>query len=147
MKKNIMANLVTVLIRFFMGFPLFVGADLFLEETGPSVTPTTRGSSLVPCGRTGIGQKPCTFDDFIKLAKNIMDFLLIKVAIPLATLGIAYAGLKYVMVGANPNGIKEAETIFKDTLWGLAIAFSSWLIVKFFLSLGDTSLFSMYFQF
>ena len=47
-------------------------------------------AGLVPCG--GAGETSCNFDMFIVLAKNVIDFLIFVLAMPLAAILFAYAG-------------------------------------------------------
>ncbi|HYC83533.1 MAG TPA: pilin [Candidatus Paceibacterota bacterium] len=84
---------------------------------------------LIPCGKDAL--KPCTFGDLITLGNNIIDFLLKVLALPLAIITIAWAGLKYTFRGSNPGERGKANMMLKNTIIGLVLALSSFLIVKF----------------
>lgn len=98
---------------------------LFFLLTPFLVSAQTAG--LVPCGNEG--QSACTFYDIFKLIGNIIEFLLLTVAVPLCALVITWSGIQLAL---HPNEA-QFKTEKKNVLWGavlgLFLAFSSYLIV------------------
>lgn len=89
---------------------------------------------LVQCGR-GLSAPPeqqrlCTTCDLFRTGKNIIDFILIGLTPPVATLMIIIGGLMILLGGARPNLIQTGKKIFWDTIIGLVIIFSSWMITN-----------------
>lgn len=82
---------------------------------------------LVPCNGTTV---PCTFNKIIELIKNIVNFLLFGLAVPLAAISFAIAGVMILTAGDNPGQVERAKEIFWNVVIGLAVALSAWLIVK-----------------
>lgn len=80
---------------------------------------------LVPCD--GIA---CNLCDVGELMQKVIDFMIVGLAIPLAALMFAYAGVLYVTAGANPTRVGKAHKIFKNVLIGFLIAISGWLIIN-----------------
>ncbi len=80
-------------------------------------------SGLVPCTDN------CTFNDIFKLIGNIIEFLLLVVAVPLCALVITWQGIQLVL---HPNEARF-KTESKNVLWGavlgLFLALASYLIV------------------
>lgn len=81
--------------------------------------------SLIPC--TG---PDCNFEKFIQLIQNVIDFLLVSIAVPLAMILFAYAGWLYMSASGDPGKITQGHTIFKNVLIGLVIALAAWLVVS-----------------
>lgn len=86
---------------------------------------------LVPCG--GTGQEPCTQCDFLKLGKNLVDFILLFIVPVAGTLLITIAGFMILLGGANPALISKGKSIFWSVIIGIVIISTSWLIVNFLL--------------
>ncbi len=80
---------------------------------------------LVPCDGPD-----CGFYDFIQLAKNIINFLMFTVAVPVATLLFMWAGFKYLTAGDDMGQVKKAHGIFVNVFTGLLIALGAWLVVN-----------------
>lgn len=89
------------------------------------------GQGLVVCGNTT--GDPCTFDKLIEEVQVVLNFLIFKVAAPLAAVMFAYAGFLYVTNAGNENRIKEAHEIFWNVFIGLVIALAAWLTINFIL--------------
>lgn len=100
-----------------------------------AVNGTPAPSGLIPCGNAT--QAQCTFDDLIKLAQNVINFLIFDIAAPIAAVMFAYAGFLWVTNGGNESQITQAKGIFWGVFWGFVIALAAWLtinmIVNFFL--------------
>lgn len=94
--------------------------------------------SLIPCGCDTGGTpgvvdpaEQCTFDDFIVLAQNVINFLIFKIAAPLAAIMFAYAGYLYLTNRGNEAQVKQAHDVFTYVLIGLIVALAAWLTVNF----------------
>jgi len=85
-------------------------------------------AGLVPCG--GVGEDPCEFKHLVILVNNIINDLLLMVAIPLAAVMFMYAGYKMITAGGVESKITEAKKIIWGVLWGLLFAFGAWVLVK-----------------
>lgn len=93
---------------------------------GVAFTAEARG--LIPCG--GAGEPLCTFNFFIQLIRNVINFLLVSIAIPLAMILFAYAGWLYMSAGGDPGKISQGHQIFRNVVVGLVLALAAWLIVN-----------------
>lgn len=94
---------------------------------------------LIQCGlQPGEGILPeytldCTECDFLKLFKNIIDFILFFVVPIIGTLLILISGFMILLGGAVPATISRGKKIFWNVLIGIVIILTSWLIVNFVL--------------
>ena len=86
---------------------------------------------LVVCGNTP--DNPCDFEKLIEQVQVVLDFLIFKIASPLAAVMFAYAGYLYVTNMGNESKIKEAHEIFWNVFLGLTMALAAWLVVNFIL--------------
>ena len=84
-------------------------------------------TGLVPCGNEG--QEPCDFNSFLLLIHNGIKFLLFDLAVPIAAIMFAYAGVLLVTTGSS-EGKTKAKNIFTNTVIGLAVAAGAWLIIN-----------------
>ena len=83
---------------------------------------------LIPCG--GSGQPACTFNHLIQLIQNIINFLIVSIAIPLAMILFAYAGWLYMSAGGDSGKISQGHQIFRNVIFGLVLALAAWLIIN-----------------
>jgi hypothetical protein len=87
-------------------------------------------SGLIPCG-TVANPAPCDFNSFMALINTIINFVLFKMAVPIAAIMFAYAGFKMVTAGGEAaHARSEAKEIFTNTLFGLILAVAAWLIIS-----------------
>ncbi len=95
---------------------------------------------LITCGAVDGNAEtggPCNFNELIATANNIIEFLLIYFATPLAAIIFAYAGFLYLFSGGSENNVTKAKGMMKNMIIGYVIALSAWLIVRTILmSLG-----------
>ena len=84
---------------------------------------------LVPCG-TSANPTECNRCDLFKLAKNIIDFVLIGLMPPAAAILFVWGGFLILMGGAVPANISKGKDIFWNTAIGVAIILASWLITN-----------------
>ena len=101
------------------------------------------GGGLIPCGLTNKELKrdasgnvtggqinvPCTFDHALILINNVVNFLLFKLAVPLAAIVFVYAGVQMLLSGGSSEGMQKAKSAFTTTAIGLILAVASWLII------------------
>ncbi|MEK7118693.1 MAG: hypothetical protein AAB869_03720 [Patescibacteria group bacterium] len=109
----------------------------------PALVSAATRSGLVVCGN--VAGEECTFAYFIDQVQVVINFLIFKIAAPLAAVMFAYAGFLYVTNRGNEGQIKEAHEIFWNVFLGLTLALSAWLIMSFILTffLGASSQFNL----
>ena len=113
---------------------LLLTGTLFASPVAYAAGKTSSG--LIPCGndvsagKVTAGQE-CTYDDLIKLAQTVIDFLIFGLAAPLGAIMFAYAGYLYITNGGNESQIKQAHDTFLYVFWGLVVALAAWLLVNF----------------
>ena len=105
--------------------PIFVFA-LLAAPAFAALTP------LVPCD--GVEEK-CDFNAFMKLINNIITFILFGLALPVAAVMFAWAGILLLTSGGSTEARGRAKNIFMNTALGLIIAAAAWLIVNTILSI------------
>lgn len=89
---------------------------------------------IVPC------TDDCTLCDLWHLASNIINFLSFNLAIPMAVLLFVAAGVIFLTSGGSQEKVSLAKTIYTNTIIGLVIIFTSWLLIDTLLkTLVDTS--------
>ena len=86
---------------------------------------------LVPCGEPG---NPCQFCHLFVLVENIINFFLINIVFPVATLIIIIGGLMFLLYTENAQRVEQAKSLLTAAIIGLVLIFSSWIIVNFFLT-------------
>ncbi len=82
-------------------------------------------ASLIPCGGP---EHPCNIDCFFLMIKNIINFLLLQIATPLAVIAFIVAGFMFLM-GGSEKTISRGKAIFRQVVTGLVLAFGAWLII------------------
>jgi len=101
---------------------------------------------LVPCGRscddptTEINEAAeCDFCHFFYLLKNIIDWIVFRIAPVLAVLLVVFGGFILATSRGNPGQSQKGKDILIWTFAGLAVIFVSWLVVNsLFAGLGVT---------
>jgi hypothetical protein len=73
-------------------------------------------------------QTPCGFREFVQFFANLMS-LAIVLALALATILFAVAGIKYATSAGNMNQVKEAKGIFFNVGLGLIIVLIAYTVV------------------
>ena len=89
---------------------------------------------LIPCGTTA-NPTPCDLNSFMALIYKIINFILFKMALPIAAIMFAYAGFELVSSGGSTEKRGVAKSVFTDAVIGLIIAVAAFLIVKTILSI------------
>lgn len=102
---------------------------------------SAQNSTLIPCGNNvdafGKVTDPCTFQHIITLARNVIDFLMFRIAAPLSALLFAYAGFLMFTNNGNEGKVSQARGIFWNVLIGLIIALAAYTLVTFILNFFD----------
>lgn len=73
---------------------------------------------------------PCDFNKLIELVNNIIDFMLIYFATPLAAIVLVYAGFLYLTSGGSSEKTSKAKHMLGNMIMGYIIALAAWLIIK-----------------
>lgn len=80
----------------------------------------------VPCDE---GAPNCDFDDFLKLARNIINFMIL-FSIPAATVAFAWAGFLFLTAQGSESQISKAKGLFWKVLIGFLFVLGGWVIVR-----------------
>ncbi len=95
-------------------------------NTSSGLTERVGGGGLVPCG--GPGQDACTTCHALQLAQNVVEFI-VQVSFVIAALLFAYAGFLFFTSSAV-DSISTAKNIFTNTVVGIIIILTAWLLVN-----------------
>jgi hypothetical protein len=118
-------------------FGIVFSGLLLLSVALPLSVAAKTPSGLIPCGNVAGTGEACEFSDLVALAQNVIDFLIFKIAAPIAAVMFVYAGFLWVTNGGNESQISQAKGIFWAVFIGFVIALAAWLtinmIVNFFL--------------
>ena len=90
-------------------------------------------TGLVTCGTADT--PPCDFNSFMALINKVINFILFKMALPIAALMFAYAGFELVSSGGSTEKRGVAKSVFTNAVLGLIIAVAAWLIISTILSI------------
>ena len=89
-------------------------------------------SDLVPQGcQAGC---PCSLCDLYTLGRNIVNFLLYGIAIPIAAVAILYGGVMMLISAGDPKKITDGKSAISSAVIGIAITFFAWVIINALLS-------------
>ncbi len=83
---------------------------------------------FVKCGETN--PDDCGYKELIDLVQNIINFLIYKLATPIAVLIIGYAGFEMVTSGGDQKKYEAGKKILTNILIGYGIMLSAFLIIK-----------------
>lgn len=90
---------------------------------------------LVPCG--GETEPACQFCHLFVMFQTIIDFVLVYLVFPVATLLIIIGGIMFFLYAENPQKVEQAKSLLTATIIGLVVIFSSWLVIGlFFTAIG-----------
>lgn len=96
------------------------------------------GAGLIPeCDTKTIpGRCIWGWREFMALINGLINFVLFKMALPIAAIMFAYAGFKLITAGGEAAHARtKAKEIFLNTLIGLVIAAAAWLVISTLLSI------------
>ena len=116
--KKILISLFFVSCFLFLFSPFLAQARIVPECITPGVT--VDGKVVAACGLC----------DFFTLIKNIFNFIAFNLAPPLAGFLFLLAGFFFLTSGGSEEQAGRAKKIFTNTIIGLVIIFTSWLIVN-----------------
>ncbi len=120
------------------------GTPINPPSTPTSTTPTTAEASaglVPPCRKIAATQttvEQCVWGlpELGTLINNVLDFVLKKLALPIAAIMFAYAGFLLVTAGGEAAHARtKAKEIFMNVAIGLVFVAGAWLIVKTLLSI------------
>lgn len=94
----------------------------------PTIALAQESSNLIPC----VGA-PCTLANFSTLLANLVIFLT-KLALGMALIALVYGAFKMITSGGSSGEVGKAKGIIYDALWGIGIAYASYIIVKALMS-------------
>lgn len=81
---------------------------------------------LVPCG--GAGQEPCQTCHVVMLIDNLVDWLIAILSI-VASIIIAYAGIRLVVSGGDVAAKELAKKLISNVIIGYALLLACWLLI------------------
>jgi len=93
----------------------------------------TFAGGLVPCG--GTDEPACDFTQFMNLINRVIKFILFDLAMPIAAIMFAWAGILLVTAGGSTERVGKAKRIFTNVAVGFIIAVLAWLIIRTILSI------------
>lgn len=100
---------------------IFINLFLFL----PVFVLAQENNGFVPCIDN------CDAGKLLDLFNDVINFVVFRVTIWVATVVIIIAGIMYVLYPYNPGYKEQAKKAMIGTLVGLAIILSAYLIIKF----------------
>ncbi len=123
MTKSSIKNINLFLLSF-----LFLSSLVTLVATPSYVQAADGDSKFIICAK---GDKDdCTFDDLKKLVNIVIQFIIFEVSMPVAAIGIMYAGGLLVIKGSNPGDRTKAYGILKNIIYGLVLMLAAYIIIK-----------------
>jgi len=80
---------------------------------------------------------PCQLCHLAVVFQRIINFILLQVVFPVATLLLVIGGAMFFLYAENPQKVEQAKTLLTSVVIGLVIIFSAWLVVgTFFTAIG-----------
>ena len=76
----------------------------------------------------------CNIESIMQLVNNVINFLLIDLATPLAAIIICYAGFLMLTSGGSAEKVTKVKHIIIRLIIGYVIALAAWLIIHTILS-------------
>ncbi len=101
---------------------------IYLNEKNEEVPPGTPGAVKIADPKDA-----CDFDDVMYLINNIINWILLGLALPIAGIMFAYAGFTLITSGGSSSAKTKAKEIFFNAAVGLVLAFTAYLIIVFVL--------------
>ncbi len=95
----------------------------------PVVALGGEGGGLVPCSGPD-----CTLCDLFQLFANIIEFLIVYIVPPVATLFLVYGGIIFLTAGGNPTYVSKGQKILIAVVVGLVIVYGGHLLITAILS-------------
>lgn len=105
-------------------FKFFIFVFVFIVLTSVS---STAEADIVPC--KGLDCLSYGFCGFGMLGKNVIDFMLYTLAMPIAAIMIVYGGIMMMIAGGNESRFTQGKSAATAAVIGLVIALLAWLII------------------
>lgn len=87
---------------------------------------STKGLGLTAaCPKTG-----CGFNELLEMVNKVVKFIIFDLAIPIAAIMFAYAGIILLISGGDSSQKTKAKQIFLGVAIGLVVAVGAWLIIE-----------------
>jgi len=119
---------------------IFLSSIFFVFSNTAGAAGTVKKAGIVKCGlnfqdpdllKEGVDtSKPCEVCDILVLASSTINFLVSTIFPAIATLLFLFAGFLIIIGGAEPSQVQKGKEIFKTTVYGLLIIYSSWLVAN-----------------
>ncbi len=77
----------------------------------------------------------CGWNELLALINRVINFILFRLAIPIAAIMFAYAGILLLTSGGDSSKKTKAKEVFSGVAIGLVVAAAAWLIVHVILSI------------
>ena len=87
---------------------------------------------LVPCG--GEGENRCELCHIFVMIDRILDFIILRLTPVVAVLMLVIGGLMFFFAGTNPGTLETAKKVITNTVIGLVIIFTAWIVISTFLN-------------
>jgi hypothetical protein len=126
MKKNTAHFIILPLLSFFFLLSLCVSAAY-----SANIIPEPSGGGSCGASKNNCGDY--TLDDFMVLAVNISNWVLGIVG-SVTLLFFIYGGFMFVLSGGSEERVKNGKSILLNSIIGLVIVFTSFLIIQFIMS-------------
>lgn len=110
---------------------LFISISIFVSSF--SICRALSVVENIDCAKTGGAYKDCKLSDFVKVAINISQIILSLVGI-LSLLAFIYGGVMFLISGGSSERVTKAKQILLGATIGLVIVFTSYMIIKFALT-------------
>lgn len=104
----------------------FVYLIVFIVLVFPVIS-SAQDTGIIPCDNV---KTPCDYNALMDLINTLIDFALVKMAVPLCAIMFAYAGFEMVTSAGSSEKKGMAKKVFTNAVMGLVIAASAFLIVK-----------------
>lgn len=76
----------------------------------------------------------CGFPELIDLAQRFINFLILKIAIPVAAVSFSYAGYLILTAAGNSGQVAKGKEVFVKVGIGLMWMLAAWLVVDLILT-------------
>lgn len=118
----------------FKVFIILFSSFVFLTAVfNPQSVFAAEAKPLVPCD-TRADPRACRiadiFDSEDGLIKRVIDFILIYLIVPVATISVAVAGFRLIIAGDKPGEREKSKEILISVVIGFVLAFGAWLVIN-----------------
>ena len=96
----------------------------------PLLSFATHVGGIVPCGAGESGHPACTTCHAFQLLHNVIQFGFLFILLPATAIAFLIGGVLMLTAGGNETQVTRAKSILWNTIIGILIAFSSWVIVN-----------------